>query len=614
MKRAFFLLAAVWIATGGVALASSGISVGLTGDTPKKPVGRRIAAYQVVEWRVDLDRSYVNPYDPNQITVDAIFTGPDGTTMTIPAFWYQDYNIGPLDYNAVGNPYFCIRFSPTKPGKWDLTVKAIDGSLHDTRTTGPISFDVVGSSSHGIARRAPGNPRYFQFDDGTPFFMVGLNVAACGYDNNPPCIPKQKGWYRTWFTRLHTAGGNYARLMGFADGHIQTSVETYDQHAAFYYDEVIKEAARNSIYLMFCLGSTSDFAAGNDLWGNPRWDANVYNSANGGPISDRLQFTTNASCKDYYKRYVRYLIGRYGAFTNIAFWEIWNEMGGEGLPNWPSWMAEMSAYFKATDAYKRLVTTSWNTCINGPSDVWNCADIDLCQTHVYGSPIGTDLRNPTDASIHAFPTELVRFIRGYDVYNKPSYIGEFGIDYLNGDWRWDTPGKATQWHNGMWSTTMAGSCGTAGLWWWDYIDRYWSPPSLWNGITGIAEFAKTVPWNQRVFQPVFVSKPAATLSPYAMGDAASGEVVLWLWDQNSNWWNDYSGSYTPTVWSSVSLSVPVNKTTPYTVYWWNTRYGFNGNSDPMIYRTDMVTPSGGNLMLSAPAFTRDIALRAVAGN
>ena len=57
------------------------------------------------EFRFDLGKTYENPCDPDQIAVDALVTGPDKRTVTVPAFWCEPYahkvETRPLDLSAI---------------------------------------------------------------------------------------------------------------------------------------------------------------------------------------------------------------------------------------------------------------------------------------------------------------------------------------------------------------------------------------------------------------------------------------------------------------------------------------------------------------------------------
>lgn len=128
------------------------------------------------------------PYDPDPpsglpagvgITVDGLFS-PDNwaTVYTQPAFLYQPYaysvHSGYDHIYPTGGPEWKIRFAPPLTGTWRYRIQATDG----TGTTiypasGDLTFTVVSSDDLGFLHVSPTDPRYFEFDDGTPFIGVG---------------------------------------------------------------------------------------------------------------------------------------------------------------------------------------------------------------------------------------------------------------------------------------------------------------------------------------------------------------------------------------------------------------------------------------------------------
>ena len=56
-----------------------------------------------------------------------------------------------------------------------------------------------------FVRRAADNDRYLQFDNGSPLFPIGLNIAW------PHAEPGLED-YEKWFKSLADAGGNFARI------------------------------------------------------------------------------------------------------------------------------------------------------------------------------------------------------------------------------------------------------------------------------------------------------------------------------------------------------------------------------------------------------------------
>ena len=80
---------------GYAALICLAVSLGSAGAEPKigrpellEPAGLR----HVAEFTFDLGAHYENPYDPDEIAVAAIVTGPTGQNWLVPAFWFEPYD------------------------------------------------------------------------------------------------------------------------------------------------------------------------------------------------------------------------------------------------------------------------------------------------------------------------------------------------------------------------------------------------------------------------------------------------------------------------------------------------------------------------------------------
>jgi hypothetical protein len=76
--------------------------------------------WQLLELRLTGIPAASNPFDPEEITVDAIFTAPSGHSLQVLAFWYQAYSRekveGAEKLTAEGSPEWRIRFTPTERG------------------------------------------------------------------------------------------------------------------------------------------------------------------------------------------------------------------------------------------------------------------------------------------------------------------------------------------------------------------------------------------------------------------------------------------------------------------------------------------------------------------
>jgi hypothetical protein len=175
---------------------------------PSAPTVPRFGKFELT---VELTAAYGNPFDPEQVDLTAEVATPTGKHIVVPGFFYQPYrnrNAGddsrrPL-LDAVGEPCWKVRFTPTEVGKHDYAVHLRNRFVQvqgDVRSA-PGSFAAVESGAPGFIRVSRTNPRYFEFDNGRPFFAVGQNL--------------QNDWpYYSHSRRLAAGGANCARVWTF---------------------------------------------------------------------------------------------------------------------------------------------------------------------------------------------------------------------------------------------------------------------------------------------------------------------------------------------------------------------------------------------------------------
>lgn len=431
-------------------------------------IKQRAAESGRIEFTVDPGATYSNPFDPDEIAIDATFTGPNGESLSLPAFRDEQ---------------FFVRFYPTSPGKWSMTAAVRDKS--GQRQSQPLSFDVEKTNSRGFIRRAKDNTRYFQYDSGDPYFVIGLNMAWPDRESGAARIGE-------WFKKLSDNGGNWARVwMCHPPVMIEnktTGLGRYDLPSAKYFDQILDEAQQRGIGVMLCFINHRDLID-KDRWGNAIWPVNPYNAANGGPATRPADFFTDERARAMFKRRLRYIVARYGAYTSVMCWELVNEQEFAQCPVPNAWNAEMARELKRIDPYQHLVSTSSSV----PDPVWQDPNMDLTQRHIYGDGSMTDMIGP-----------IAGASAKYDRFAKPHLLAEFGIDYKGSDLSFDPDGKATTLHNSLWAAAMAGSAGGACNWWWDnYIDKL----NLWWTYRGISNFAAKIDWPRRHFDPIRLPPP-----------------------------------------------------------------------------------------------------------
>lgn len=508
--------------------------------------------FDLLEFEVAADPKILNPFDPDEIAVDGVFTR-EGETYHVPAFW--------------DGKTFRLRFCPPRAGAWSLQV--VTQTAAGVKRATPRNFEVAKSDDPGFVRRSKQNPLYWATEDDRAFIPIGLNL----------CWPDSSGMasYDRRFAKLRSVGGNFARIWTTQERRLETveaGLGRYDLTSANYYDDILKLGRKHGIRLMLTLDDYRVLAK-TDYF-NAHWDKSPYNKANGGPLEEPTDFFLDPKCRKLYKQRLRYLVARYSAFPSLAFWEIYNEMDNIPKPGVPTpWLREMTDYLKSIDPYRHPITTSYSW--DDKADVWQLPNIDLVQRHMYGQGDTIDFVSMISGNADK--------LRGY---GKPRLIGEYGITWKEPDIKLDKARLGTPLHDALWGSIMSGDCGGALTWWWD---NYLEPLDLWPVFVGISKFAATVNFTGSHFAPWKLDVPGLTLM--GLRDERTGEAILWLHDPASTWKNDADG-VAPKEWKDVKVKLPSAGRSKFEV--WDTRQGrvlTRGTAD-------------GSILL--PVFHRDIAI------
>ncbi|HEY3128556.1 MAG TPA: DUF5060 domain-containing protein [Acidobacteriota bacterium] len=395
--------------------------------------------YEVYTSAFNLTRSYDNPYDTDEIDIQARFVLPSGKEVVLPAFWFQDYQVVAgteryEQYAPAGAPHWRVRFLPSEEGTHSFRLIARD--KNGTEEAGPFSFVVAPGQAPGPVRRHTANPLHLQFASGGLYLPRGHNLSF--EDGNPDLNGTRyysrllgsfsasgENWTRFWMADFSRTALEWGRshFSGFYQG-----VGTYSQRAAWRVDQFLSIAENHGVYVQLVLNDHGQFST----FVNARWNmGNPYASMEGGPVpqSDPELFFSDRAARDLFRRRLRYIIARWSARPNLLAWELWNEVQFAGTPsqNFRSdaatrssivdWHREMSEYLKAQDPFGHLVTTSSDDPgSTGFGAIWKMPSIDLVQSHHYGQP--PDLR---DARVREYVAAAQQ------AYGKPVLIAETAL-------------------------------------------------------------------------------------------------------------------------------------------------------------------------------------------
>ena len=507
------------------------------------PVATSIGRYEKFEIKVVLNGTIANPYDYDELVLRGVFTAPSGRKDTIEGFYMQNFDLNTTtgSLTTTTNSYL-IRFSPNEIGTWNYSLTLTTSTGTSAASTG--TFQAINANAKGFIRKNTTN--YLSFDNGEQYIPIGQNLA---WQNKNPYLD-----YKKWLERMGAAKANFMRLWlchwgvglewksgtgGGFDG-----LKKYKQNNAWYIDYIVEKCKEQGIYMMFCINHHGQVSTTT----NSNWAENPYNTANGGPCSQTVNFFDNAAAKALHKNRLRYIIARWGYSTQIMSWELFNEVSYTDNYATPSvktavrdWHIEMAQYLKQKDPAKHLITTSFS----GEEDLqlWQKPEMDFTQNHSYVDA----------ANIESILAEISR--NNIKTFEKPTLNGEFGIDPNNVSLSTIDP-NGIHIHNALWGTALSGAMGGGGTWWWD---SYMEPRDLYYHFKPLSIFLANISLKTDNYK----TTKATSTGGNNIGELSISPGSGWGQATSANFTIDGAGSINPSV---TQLSVFLYGST------WNTQY------------------------------------------
>lgn len=545
-------------------------------------------AFGRLELGILTDGKWANPFDPAQVDLQVRFTGPDGKSSQVPAFWYQDFD--PTTLAPQGGGGWRARFTPTQAGAWQAQALLAQGNL----TSAPVTIIVAADpQAKGFVQLNPANSHYFGFADGSSFVPIGLNLAWA--DSLTQTVPE----YTRWLGSLSQNGGNLARVwMASWSLGIEwkdTGLGDYSkrQEQAWLLDQVFNLAEQDNVYILLSLLNHGVFSTSV----NPEWGDNPYNTANGGMLSEPTAFVTDPAARAMFERRVRYIAARWGYSTHLFAWEWWNEVNFTGIADetLQPWTADMTRYLQRFDPYGHLVTTSFSEGRRDP--LWKTPEVSFMQQHDYSN---------LDPAVE-FADALSAFRKISP--NKPLLMGEHGLNATGEPANVSQEAAKVHFHNGLWAAPFTGWAGPALAWNWnDFVD----PQGLWPQYKALATFLAGEDLAPLKAGKAGVSDKAAI----ALSLQNTTHALIWVRSQEFEIARAILGyekakgagpalpdwTFTPSTLSGLAITVSGLTDGPYMARW------FDPQTGQWLAQTS-VTSAGGKLTLTVPDFSRDLALQ-----
>jgi hypothetical protein len=503
-RRIFLSLVAIVLlsACAGKAGASTSRSPNATANpnlpsiSVVAPDRAELPRYESLELSVALKASYANPYDLRQVSLDGIFTGPDGKQMKVPGFWD-------------GEASWVVRFTPGQVGKWKYQLTVTDTRGISQPYTG--NFSVTASELHGWLQVGNWvNPdysgHYLIYQDGTPFYGVGhcdaLNLMWAGFS-----IDNGVGL----FNEMKKAGENYVVWWPlYSNSPISSGYDDYSIASLKVIDLIVAEARKKGIFLIFTIWDHPELR---DLthpgtWEPGRWSSNGFNK-----LGDLNSFFKSEEAWAWQMNLYRYIIARWGYSPAIGMWLTASEINGtNAYDQTDAWHTKLNDFFVANDPYHHPTTASMSGDIDWPKGF---QVMDAPQIHIYNFKNGSLAVDAVKAAdILAHWTGLM-----WNQQAKPNWVGEFGTP--------DNSYYPELFHNSIWAALGSGAAMTPAEW---NSGGAWGEmtPATLADIGRLSQFVSGLPlahWNP---SPLLVSSSDSQVRGWGVSGKDGG--LLWVQD------------------------------------------------------------------------------------
>ncbi len=533
-----------------------------------------------------------HPFEPDEVALDAEIQGPDHDAVRMPLAWVEPFRPRPPQpprfrrewMEPESEPHWRLNWRFARPGPHAVTVIAkVKNAL--AITSAPLDVAVAPGAVPPRLRVSRRDPRFFELDDGRPFFAIGQNLCFIG--------PMQKvtpGRVGTVIGRLAAHGVNYLRIWTGCDdwaislepgrggpgpsperwpvherGVTNRGMGVVNQPDAAMLDLVVEAAEAAGVRLQICLLTRDRYMRRLRDPASPEYDAAIRDA----------------------RRLFRYAVARWGASPAVAVWEYWNEID-PGLPA-GRFYRELAAFLDETDPWRRPRTASaWAPA---PA-LWRDPALHVADLHWYLRPAWGELW--TDAAAAALERAAVLRRHAPD---RPALLSEFGLaddQWRHSPWmRQDTALRHV--HDALWASALSGLSGTAMFWWWETLEEMGAE----RCYAPLAKFLEGFDWTGGV-EALRADVPESLLWA---GLRVGGELRMWIRDREATWHREVVERGTPGPVEGGRIEVEAGCVGTWIIEWVDPESGD-------IRARETLTGHGPTLRLAIPPFTRDIALRA----
>lgn len=560
----------------------------------------RVGRYEMLRVPVEVSGTYTNPFDPRQISVQALVETPSGRVEKVFAFFGQDF--APVDLNdeeevllpIKGNPWK-LYYRPRELGTHKVEVLAQDRSGISRFEAG--SFESTESKARGYLRTSRDDPRFFEFDNGESFFGTGPSGWFRGsrflFGGNTRWVPVKM--LDEYYARKGANDSTFEYLATFHFGTLYIKDGFIDQHVAWKMEHALRTMERHGIYwVVFHDDVLRSYQNG--------FDTLPYSAAQGGPARDINEVYTHPRSLEMQKDSLRYMVARLS--DSPSLW-IWN-CGDESQPGTKfspamvrNWLMELHGYVRQIDVYQHphSIGEDRYSILNGGDMAllpdWYYHDHNRgdendqkCNGEPSKDPIGYNLCLQEKFAASRHP--IINIEGGICQWND--------FVYLSGEKYMDWP-EAIDFHQHLWLSLFTKAAAGGTEWLCNMVDK---KGELYHA-KAINSFLKGESLTKPRWEIVTPQISDAGLRAFQL--QSDEKSMVWVNNNFYTWFNVGVQKKKPQSVAGARLEIPVKRDGTYQVELWDTRRG-------QVVARRKVASRASRLAYELPAIDKDVALKA----
>jgi hypothetical protein len=534
--------------------------------------------YQKLELVIELDAEYNNPYNREEIAINAIFTSPSGEAFLVSGFW---------DARAD----WLIRFSPSSAGQWLYTI-----SVQDIQGLSPLysgEFTVNEATTSGWIQTGKQfnsnySNKYLVHHDGTPFYGVG---HADAFIANRDFSSQQANGVDNLILNMKEADENY--IVWWPQFHfsiVEDNYNSYNLNNLTVIDTVLEKLEQEELFVIFTLWDHSQLRDNNHHW----LDGNWFNNNGFNNLSSLNDFFITDEAWLWQTNLYHYIISRYGYSSSIAMWQTVSEIDGtNAFDQTNTWHEKVNSYFLENDPYHHLTTASMSGDV-----IWDEGHqvMDIVQVHIYQDLLNTELipNITSTADVIANYTQSM-----WSNNDKPNWIGEFGVlnntNFINENYYPEV------FHHALWAALSNGAALTPAEWN-DFFDWEVMTTEMKEHSSYLSLFMKDIPMALWDPLPIQITDNSTTKSWGILGNIGG---IIWTQDKLLENLSINDIRTTKTIRTDVAIYLPMINEGTYKVTPFNTWQGEFIES----FEIDCNVIDESGCKINLPNFISDIALK-----